>query len=69
MTNRICVKEGFALHCSGRNSLILNGEMSEWLKERAWKLTPAARADAHEIPPTHPRSTTSHNNDVHAGVP
>ena len=26
--------------------------MSEWLKEHAWKLTPAARADAHDIPPT-----------------
>jgi len=34
----------------------------------AWKLTPAARADTHEIPPTHFRSTTSHNNDVHARV-
>jgi hypothetical protein len=33
--------------------------MSEWLKEHAWKLTPAARADAHDIPPTHFRSTTS----------
>src|SRR5215204_2828230 len=27
--------------------------MSEWLKEHAWKLTPAARADAQQIPPTH----------------
>jgi hypothetical protein len=26
--------------------------MSEWLKEHAWKPTPPARADAHEIPPT-----------------
>src|SRR3954463_12201619 len=43
--------------------------MSEWLKEHAWKLTPAARADAHEIPPTHSRSTTSHNNEVHQSVP
>jgi hypothetical protein len=43
--------------------------MSEWSIEHAWKLTPAARADAHEIPPTHFRSTTSSNNDVHRGVP
>ena len=45
-----------------------DGEMSEWLKEHAWKLNPLARADAHEIPPTHFRSTTSHSNDVHARV-
>src|SRR4051794_22395786 len=45
-----------------------DGEMSEWLKEHAWKSTPAARADAHQIPPTHARSTTSHDNDVHARV-
>jgi len=38
---------------AARKSLILNGEMSEWSIEHAWKLTPAARADAHEIPPTH----------------
>src|SRR3954471_3535710 len=43
--------------------------MSEWLKERAWKLTPAARADAHQIPPTHSRSTTSRNNDLLQRVP
>jgi len=33
--------------------------MSEWLKAHAWKATPLARADAHQIPPTHLRSTTS----------
>ena len=38
--------------------------MSEWLKEHAWKLIPFTRADAHQIPPTHFRSTTSRNNDV-----
>jgi hypothetical protein len=27
--------------------------MSEWLKEHAWKSAPLARADAHQIPPTH----------------
>src|SRR5690348_16109964 len=43
--------------------------MSEWLKEHAWKLTPAARADARRNPPTHLRSATSRNNDVHARIP
>src|SRR6185295_15588541 len=43
--------------------------MSEWSIEHAWKLTPAARADAHQIPPTHSRSTTSSNDDVQACVP
>src|SRR5436190_10878867 len=43
--------------------------MSEWFKEHAWKLTPAARADGHEIPPTHFPSTTSHNNDVYRHIP
>jgi hypothetical protein len=51
------------------DALALSGEMSEWSIEHAWKLTPAARADAHEIPPTHFRSTTSRNKDVHAHVP
>jgi len=37
---------------TARNSLILNGEMSEWSIEHAWKSTPLARADAHEISPT-----------------
>ena len=36
----------------------LETEMSEWLKEHAWKLTPLARADAHQIPPTQFRSMT-----------
>src|SRR3954468_4902320 len=43
--------------------------MAEWLKAHAWKLTPAARADAHRIPPTHFRSTTSPYNDVRRRVP
>ena len=38
--------------------LILNGEMSEWLKEHAWKLIPPARADAQQIPPRQFRSTS-----------
>ena len=37
---------------AARKSLILNGKMSEWFKEHAWKSTPAARADAHQTPPT-----------------
>ena len=39
MPNRICVKEAFCatLFQAARKSLILNGEMSEWLKEHAWK--------------------------------
>ena len=54
---------------TARKSLILNGEMSEWSIEHAWKLTPLARADAHQIPPTHFRSTTSRNNDLRQRVP
>src|SRR5262245_37804057 len=42
--------------------------MSEWLKEHAWKSTLFARADAHEIPPTHFRSTTSRNIDTRRHV-
>jgi len=47
----------------------LNGEMSEWLKEHAWKSTPPARAGSHRIPPTHSRSTTSRDNDLSRCVP
>ena len=43
--------------------------MSEWLKEHAWKLMPLARADAHQSPPTHFRSTTSRNIDTRLRVP
>ena len=44
----MCVKGGFALIliAAARKSLILNGEMSECLKERAWK---AKRASDSEI--------------------
>ena len=38
-----------------------HGEMSEWLKEHAWKSDLFTLADAHQIPPTHSRSTTSRN--------
>jgi hypothetical protein len=46
-----------------------DGEMSEWLKEHAWKSISAARADPHRNPPTHFRSTTSRNNDLLQRVP
>ena len=39
------------------------------MKEHAWKLLPLARADAHRIPPTQFRSTTSRNNDLLQRVP
>jgi hypothetical protein len=54
---------------TARKSLILSGEMSEWLKEHAWKLIPLARADAHQNAPTHSGSTTSTNNDLLQRVP
>jgi hypothetical protein len=54
---------------AARNSLILNGEMSEWSIEHAWKSDLFTRADAHKIPPTHSRSTTSPYNDVRRRVP
>ena len=43
------LKEGFALHCSRplASSLILNGEMSEWLKEHAWKAIPSTLTEQH----------------------
>src|SRR5215472_2563863 len=43
-------------------------EMSEWLKEHAWKSDLFTRADAHQIPPTHSRSTTSRNIDTRLRV-
>src|SRR6185295_5370187 len=39
------------------------------LKEHAWKLTPLARADSYQIPPTHFRSTTSRNIDTRRRAP
>src|SRR5262249_52029202 len=41
---------------TARKSLILNGEMLERSIRHAWKLTPLARADAHQITPTRLRS-------------
>ena len=54
---------------TARKSLILNGEMSEWLKEHAWKLIPLARADAHRHASTHSPSTPSRNDDVLRRIP
>jgi hypothetical protein len=54
---------------TARKSLILNGEMSEWSIEHAWKLNPAARADAHQIPPTHFRFNDFRNIDTGRCVP
>jgi hypothetical protein len=50
-------------------SLNLKGEMLERSIRHAWKLILLARANAHRNPPTHSRSTTSRNNDVHRSVP
>jgi len=38
---------------TARKSLILNGEMSEWLKEHAWK---AKRASKHQAISKHPNA-------------
>jgi len=43
--------------------------MSEWFKEHAWKSTLSARADAHEIPPTHSRINDVRNIDTRRRVP
>src|SRR5207253_5320 len=50
-------------------SLVLNGEMAEWSIAHAWKLNPLARADAHQIPPTHFRFNDSRNIDMRRRVP
>src|SRR5215471_20569280 len=42
--------------------------MAEWFKEHAWKSDRFTRADAHQIPPTHSRSTTSLNTDTRRHV-
>jgi hypothetical protein len=42
--------------------------MSEWLKEHAWKLNPAARADAHQIPPTQFPINDLHDIDMRRSV-
>src|SRR6185436_6837219 len=43
--------------------------MAEWSMAHAWKSDLFTRADAHQIPPTHFRSTTSPYNDVRRRVP
>src|SRR5262245_58068149 len=42
--------------------------MAEWSIEHAWKSDRFTRADAHQIPPTHSRSTTSRNIDTRRHV-
>src|SRR5215510_6378772 len=42
--------------------------MTEGFKVHAWKSDLFTRADAHEIPPTHSRSTTSRNIDTRRHV-
>jgi hypothetical protein len=43
--------------------------MSEWSIEHAWKLTPATRADADEIPPTRFPINDFHNIDARRCLP
>ena len=43
--------------------------MAEWSIAHAWKSTLLARADAHEIPPTHCPINDFRNNDVPRRVP
>jgi hypothetical protein len=43
---------------TARNLLILNGEMSEWSIEHAWKTKLASRTDALQRAATHTRSAT-----------
>jgi hypothetical protein len=54
---------------TARKSLILNGEMSEWSIEHAWKLIPVALSNVRLRASTHSPSRTSRNNDVHRSVP
>jgi len=42
----------------------LETEMSEWLKEDTWKLTPLARADAHQNPSTRFLINNFRDNDL-----
>jgi hypothetical protein len=41
-----------------RKSLILNGEMSEWLKEHAWKANPESLTERHRDSGFHTDSVT-----------
>ena len=43
--------------------------MSEWLKEHAWKSTLPARADAHQILPTHSPINNFRNSDLLRHIP
>src|SRR5689334_3663163 len=61
MSDRICVKNRFALSCSRppRKPLILNGEMSEWFKEHAWKACVGETLPRVRIPLSPPTSLRS----------
>jgi hypothetical protein len=54
---------------TARKSLILNGEMSKWSIEHAWKATPLVRADAQQILPTQFRISDFRNIDARRRVP
>ena len=49
---------------TARKSLILNGEMSEWSIEHAWKSDRFTRADARQDPPTQFRINDFRNIDA-----
>ena len=49
---------------AARTSLILNGEMSEWLKEHAWKAKLARNAEEYAEPSTRTPSTNSPLGDI-----
>ena len=61
--HRCCVCDNQLL---GRSQAVdsKDGEMSEWLKEPAWKTKPAAPSSAHRTAPTHSRSSTSGQLDL-----
>jgi hypothetical protein len=50
------------LSVAARKSLILNGEMSEWLKEHAWKANPDRLTERYRGFACHNRSTRSADN-------
>jgi hypothetical protein len=50
---------------SGRKRLSLNGEMSEWLKEHAWKAKCTTNS---EQPSKGDLSQSYHNSDLHLAV-
>ena len=47
----------FLVLSRGRKLLILNGEMSEWLKEHAWKANPESFSEQYRRTAFHRRDT------------